>query len=183
MDESIYNLINCIQKGDEDALLEMINRFEPLIKKLSKKMIYEKSETDLIIFFIQILQSLDLGKFSKFSEASLVRYIQVSLNNKAIGCSKRHYLYKIEEVHLDFDMFYADTNTGVDISTKLAIHELLELNELSQRQREVLKRYYLYGYSDIEIAQKLNISRQAVCKSRNRGLNIIRDYLKIDLLN
>ena len=50
------------------------------------------------------------------------------------------------------------------------------LSLMSAKQRKVLVSYYYYNYSDIEIAKMLNISRQAVNKLRNHGLQFLRKY-------
>ena len=54
----------------------------------------------------------------------------------------------------------------------LFFYELLK--KLSIIQKRVIVYKYLEGYSDIEISKILKISRQAVNKLKNRGLENIR---------
>ncbi len=44
-------------------------------------------------------------------------------------------------------------------------------------QRTILEERYIKNYSDIEIANKLNISRQAVNKTKNKALENLRTYM------
>ena len=50
------------------------------------------------------------------------------------------------------------------------------LSLMNPKQRKILVSYYYYNYSDAEIAKMLNISRQAVNKLRNHGLQFLRKY-------
>lgn len=64
-----------------------------------------------------------------------------------------------------------------DMDTNLFVNSLLNIESLSKKQHIVLKLSYLYGFSDIEIAKKLNISKQAVNKIKKRGLKILNEFL------
>ncbi|MBW6411525.1 sigma-70 family RNA polymerase sigma factor [Clostridium weizhouense] len=179
MEKSLYNLITRVKQNDEDSLLTIINKFNLLIKKLSRKMVYEGAETDLIIYLIQMLRKLDLDKLKNFSEGGLVKYIQVSLNNKAIDHCKKYYLIKNNEMVLDINIIQQNFDTSVknNIDNNLFIDELLNLKALTEHQKLILKYYYLCEYSDMQIANKLKISRQAVHKTRSYGLKIIKNYV------
>lgn len=48
--------------------------------------------------------------------------------------------------------------------------------QLTERQREILDFYFIYGFKHIEIAKMLGISQQAVSKSYQSALRKIRDH-------
>lgn len=48
------------------------------------------------------------------------------------------------------------------------------LNELTERQQKIIMLYYLYGYTDLDIAKKFAVTQQSICKSRNSALKKIR---------
>lgn len=180
MENSLYSLIIKVKKNDQDALLTIIIKFNLLIKKLSRKMIYEDAETDLIIYFIQMLKKMDLNKLNNFSEGGLVKYIQIALKNKAIDQCKKYYLIKQNEMILDTDIIMqqnVDIDFNNNIDNKLLIDQLLTSGGLTERQRLILKYYYLYEYSDIQIADKLKVTRQAVYKTRVYGLKTLKNYV------
>lgn len=172
---SLYELIQLSQSGDRDALLEIINKFKPIIKKIVNKLDYEESETDLVILFIQMIQAMNLNKFTHLSEGALVNYIYKSLKNRSIDLFRKHTLKKVVELELNLDTL----KTEVDLDTHIFVKELLDADVLTSHQRLVLSQSYIYEYSDIEIAQILHISRQAVNKTRNRGIEALKTYLDI----
>ena len=61
---------------------------------------------------------------------------------------------------------------------KLFIYELLSL--LTLREKEIINLRYFKEYSDIEISQKLRISRQAVNKTKNRAITKMKKYMLVD---
>ncbi|OCL28596.1 hypothetical protein U472_00580 [Orenia metallireducens] len=56
----MINLIKQAKKGDKNSLIELLNRFKPLIKKYSNELKYEEAETDLIISFITIIKTFKI---------------------------------------------------------------------------------------------------------------------------
>ena len=53
--------------------------------------------------------------------------------------------------------------------------EIRRLTEhLSEIQRQVISLKYWYGYSEVDIAQMLHITRQAVNRTKNRAINELR---------
>lgn len=170
---SLYELIKMAQLGDRNCVLELINKFKPLIKKLIRRLNYEEAETDLIILFIQLIQTLNLNKFTRLSEGALVKYIYNSLTNRCIDLFRKYVLKKTEELELNLDTL----QTEIDMDADMFINELLNLNILTEQQKLILKKFYISEYSDSEIAKMLNISRQAVNKTKNRGIKTLRTYL------
>ncbi|MGE5632228.1 MAG: sigma factor-like helix-turn-helix DNA-binding protein [Caulobacteraceae bacterium] len=49
------------------------------------------------------------------------------------------------------------------------------LKSLSSLQKEIIRKRFLQGYSDSEIAQIFHISRQAVNRTKNRALLKLKD--------
>lgn len=173
----LYNLIELSQSGDRDALLEVVNRFKPLIFKLSRKLNYEESETDLIILFIQMVQSMKLNKFANVSEGALVNYLFIFFKNKSVDLFRKFVLKKTDELELNLDILQYNT----DMDTKLFVDELLNLPTLTTHQKLILKKSYIAECSDSEIAKTLNISRQAVNRTKNRAIQTIRKYLELSI--
>ena len=53
----ICNLISNAKDGNKNSMLELLNKFKPLIKKYSYMLNYEDAENDLILSMINILES------------------------------------------------------------------------------------------------------------------------------
>ena len=62
------------------------------------------------------------------------------------------------------------------IENKFLISEFWNL--LTEEQQNVLEKKFIKGYSNSEIAEKLNISRQAINQCKNRAFEQIRMFLQ-----
>ena len=48
---------------------------------------------------------------------------------------------------------------------------------LTKKERQVIEYKFLVGKSDSEIGEMLNISRQAINKTKNRALNKLKEFI------
>jgi len=80
-----------------------------------------------------------------------------------------------EELELNLDILKIE----VDMDTHIFVKELFDMDILTAQQKLILKHSYLSEYSDSEIAKSLNISRQAVNKTKRRGIEALRNYLYV----
>lgn len=56
----ICSLLTKAQQGDEEAMLELIKRFQPLIRKYARKLEYDDAYEDCLLFFIELVKTMDL---------------------------------------------------------------------------------------------------------------------------
>ena len=56
----LCELVNKAQIGDENAMIELIARFDPLLKKYASKLNYEDAYEDALLFFIELIKRLRL---------------------------------------------------------------------------------------------------------------------------
>lgn len=54
-----YNLLVKAQLGNQEAMLELINRFQPLLKKYARKMEYDDAYEDCVLFFIELIKKIN----------------------------------------------------------------------------------------------------------------------------
>lgn len=164
MENEIYNKLVLIKKGNNDELYLLIKKFEPIIKKLSRKLNYEEAETDLVIFFIEFAKSINLEKFKIKNDGIIVNYIKKSLYNKYTKILSKKILNNRDSIE------YMDNHIlSQDDKTNIFLYEYIKLN-LNRTQSMVIYYKYIHDLSDIEISKKLNISRQAVNKAKNKSL-------------
>ncbi len=165
-DKTLKELLRIVSSShNENAVIEIIKRFTPLIKKNAKMLGYDGAESDLIIHLIEVIFSLKSEKIESFLEGQSVKYISSTIKNKSIDIIRKR-----TKSILEIELFET-----VDINaeyTQYEINELLDL--LSERQRLVVILKYFYGYSDAEIAKCLGISRQAVNKIHRVSISKMR---------
>ena len=58
--------------------------------------------------------------------------------------------------------------------------EAIELEQfcssLTKLQKQILVAEYVYGYSDVELSRKLHTTRQAVNRTKNRAIDMLRKF-------
>lgn len=95
------------------------------------------------------------------------------MHNKSIDLFRKYILNKKQVIELNFDII--DESNFDNTINQLLITELL--NCLTKKQQFIIVQKYFKFHSDIEIGQFLHISRQAVNKSKNEALKVLKAYL------
>lgn len=175
MDEKgLLDVIRLAKNDEEDSICYLIKKFDLLIKKYARQLNYDCAETDLIICLLELVKKVEVKKLETYSEGQLVNYIVNILRNKKIDIYRKRCL--------DIEVVYMEEMTGVESENKIEDRINLQsvLESLTDKQRDVIIAKYFQGYSDFEIGEKLNISRQAVNKLKKRSLNKLREILMED---
>lgn len=175
MNNNLYVLTSASQCGNSTALLEIIEKFRPLIRKYSRKLNYDGADTDLIITLIETIQSIPiLERASLEKEECLVSYISNSLKHRYIRLSKKYGSLYNNELELKEELLGEEDS--FDLETHIMLNSLLDKLPLSQKV--ILQEIYLNGYTVSEVAVKSHISRQAVNKTKNKGLKNLKKHLQ-----
>ena len=166
--------IKAIKNQDMSVFPLVFDEFKKLILHYAAKLKYEDATSDLTLFFIELLYDIELNKFLTDDSYSIKRYIAVSIKNKyiALSITKR----KIKNYETQMLLEYCGYEKEFD--KQLAF--MFSLKKLNDMQRFVIIYHYVYGYSIAEIGNYLCISRQAVNKTKNKALEILRKELEID---
>ena len=143
--------------------------FYPLLVHYGSKIGDEDAIQDLTVFFMELLFKIDLDRFRMDDGEDLQRYIAVAIRNRYIAMSKER--QKIRQTEITLCEYIAGSKEDTD--TRIALQSALAA--LSEAQRRVLLLRYYYGYRDAEIADLLQISRQAVNRQENRALKALRN--------
>ncbi len=157
-----------------DYVLFLINKFDPIIKKYSRKLKYEEAKSDLIIFLIQLIKKLP----NTTDERILTCYISKAIKNEFIRLNKKQELINQKEIPMEFDNFKYLPSNYVDTDLKMDIKAAMQ--SLSKKQKEVIQYRILLDYSNSKTAEILKISRQAVLKIEKKALKILKTKLKRD---
>ena len=77
----LFKLIERAQKNDKLAMLEMIERFKPLLKKYAAKLKYEDAYDDILLYFIERIKNFNLEKQICRNDEAVASYMKVCIKN------------------------------------------------------------------------------------------------------
>ncbi len=172
----ICSLMEKAQQEDKEAMQELIDRFQPLLRKYARKLGYDDAYEDCLLFFIELIKNMDLKRLKDRKDQAAVSYIRVSVVN-----FYRKRICKIieEEREIAFSelteeqRYYIEARTAkqdeVNIFTELGIDKFL-----SEEEQMVIYLVYAQGYTAAEIARKEHKSRQTVNQLKKRTLNKLK---------
>ena len=165
-------LITEYRGGNRNAVLPLLKQFEGLIYHYKAKCSIEDICEELTAFLLEMFDNINLNLFDDPEGNGINRYIAVSIGHKFVALSKEYDKNKTLHTVTESEVCYTP-----DLCQEEILRETLSI--LTPRQREVILYKYIYKYSDIEIAETLHISRQAVNQIKNRSTEILREvYLK-----
>lgn len=176
MKNSLYELVRESYLGNKEVTMILINKFNPLIKKYSRKLNYDGADTDLTIHLIEVLKAMPIENTNMKKDKYLLGYIGKSLRHKYIKLSKKYCSTYANELELNEEILEISDNMNME--SYIIVKNLL--NKLPSLQERVLKDLFMKGYKVSEVAENLNVSRQAVNKTKNRALKNLKKYFQID---
>jgi len=169
MENYIYEKLIKARDGDKDCLEEIIKIFDPLISKYSRLLDSEDTKHDLSVHLIRVINKIPIKKDYFNKDKFIVGYIVKSIRNEYIRLSKLKNKKESNETQLNLDIEMGYEKFDSDI-------ELIDLfNKLSKMECNIMKLIYINRLSVSEIANDMEISRQAVNQVKNRALNKIRN--------
>jgi len=161
------------QQGNQECFLKILERFKPTILKFSKELGYEEAQSDLTIALLEFVRKPNRINIKSTSEGAAVNYIYTLLKNKRNDLFRKNRNRLVEVSVLPEILATHPSENKMD--ENYIIQEAL--NQLNPKQKNVLTLRYIDGYSDQEISSMMGISRQAVCKTRNLGIQELRKKL------
>lgn len=163
------------QNKSEKALLNLLDKFKPLLLKYAIKLGYQDAFFDLRTCFIKLVYEVNLNNFPE--EKYLLSYIKKSIYHSYINLSKKNTKAEKQIPFSTFceeGSFFEDNNIYVyDSSILLEIKSILLPKELL-----VIYNIYFNDMSVAEIAKNLGVSRQYTNEIKNKALDKLRLYFK-----
>ena len=170
--KEIIKTVREIRNGDMSNFQAIYDAFSRLINCYGRR-ISEDGREDLTLYFIELLYSVDINKFSPDDSSALNMYIAVSLRNYYITLSQK------AQKALRFCNALLEEDAKYIFEPEDALSLKDGFLKLSERQRTVLTYRYFYGFSDREISNLLCISRQAVHQLELRAIAVLKEYYGI----
>lgn len=154
-------------KISNKIMYDTIIQFSPLIKRYSTLLFMEKADAiaELTTEFIRIIKGFPTE--NNIQDKYVLSYIKKSIRNSYIAISKKQTKFTIVYFD-DIENF----EPGYFSESSIWFTDLL--SSLTPLQKDVIILKYIYGYSDVEIATRKKITRQAVNQIKNRGLKKLK---------
>lgn len=166
---------------NEQALLELIHKFENLLKKYAYMLQVDDAYEDLRLFFIELLYCMSKKEDVLENDARAVSYIKTSVEHRFYHMLKLNKKNKLNEINFsdfsDEQLFLIEQENSCSIQDSISDYFPLKV-ELTQLERKIITEIYTYNRPVSEIAGLMNISRQAVNQTKIRALKKIRKYYK-----
>ncbi|CEN21828.1 sigma-70 family RNA polymerase sigma factor [Paraclostridium sordellii] len=166
----LYNIIKNYQQGNKESIIEVIELFNPLLNKLERQSNHYDIKSELTLFIIELMDKLPFENEKFCHDKYIVSYISKSIKNKYIYLNKKacDQLNKENEINLEILK-----NDRVENNLDMILFKDL-IKSLTHKEQEIIIYKYGLNYSDIEIAELFNISRQSVNKTKTRALNKLK---------
>lgn len=168
----LCDLVVMAQKGDKDAMLELINKFTPLLKKYAVKLGYEDADADIVLYYIELIKAINLSRLTCQNDEVIVSYINRSIINfykkgikKRIEAKREILLSELTE-----EQVYCIEAQNAKRDKYNLVHEIGMKEILNQTEYQLICLIYYEGYTTAEIARIENKSRQAVNQLKQRAL-------------
>lgn len=179
----LYQEILESQNGNKDKMLKMVNKFQPLILKNSKKLYYEDAYEDVQTRFIEIIQNIKLEKFKHVNDPYILKYLKISVQNSCIQLSKSRASFKT------IPLFSYVDNTGDNFSSLWSNKNLSHIDEYPHIKLDILRKiltpyeyniinfFYFQQFQVQEIAKYFHKSSSAISQAKKSALKKLKKNL------
>ena len=179
----LFESLQNAQNGCNGSMLEIIQKFQPTLRKYAYRLNYEDAYDDILVEVITLIKKLQLAALKSSGDGALVNYINKAVYNIFIDLSKRHAALCSREVKMDdltdAQKFMVEKEMVADPDEFVAFEEFLTAAPLTEYQRRVLNQFFYERLSIAEIAEKEGVARQNVNKAKNAGLKKLRDIISL----
>ena len=160
-----------VQKDRDGKLIDLINRFKPLISKYAYRLGYEDAFWDMQLRFIEIILSLNTNRLEALEYTELLTYICACVHNAYISLSKASCQYK--EMFFPVSEIFEQAEEGIyDDYKELILSDVK--NVLTDSEFDVVFKHFFAGMKIDDIATQKGVSRQAVNQIKNRAIKKLR---------
>ena len=181
----LCDLIVSAKDKNKDSLMEIINKFRPLIKKQAYALNYEDAENDLIVDMIELIYNMPFFQH----DGQAVTYISTSIRHSYVKFLKQRIRLRENECIYDPDIIKNIENLSEDFEKK-DLDLLFAIRKLNYNQKWVIIYKFFFMFKDKEIMNKLNISRDEAfaciryldtlgyieCTYKNIGFNFLLGF-------
>ena len=170
-----------LRKGNSDVLNALFYRFYDDLYFYGTKLVNDKN---LIIDTIQDVFSILWESKKKLSDVRHIKaYIFKIFRNKLLKAPQKKINYfslkDIDKIHeKEFIISQEDIIIEQETRSQIAKKIIIVLEELTDKQKEILYLKFYCNLSNTDISQTLSINKQSTSNLLNRSINAFRKKLK-----
>lgn len=161
--------------GNEQSALNLINHFNPILRKYAHLLSYADAYADLRCEFLALIKVFPTENHFE-NDGAVVNYIQKSIINAYTRINKKRKADRSVTFYnelSDEQVEAVENGTGtVDDYSGIFVEDLRKL--LTITEFKVLYRYYILRFTIAEIAAQDNIARQTVNRTKKRAIGKLK---------
>lgn len=177
-------LVAAAREGASDAMMELVTRYEPLLRRAAGQAHFASIRDDALaeatVSFVRAVRDYDDAAgvpFAGFGKARVYGDLR-TLARRMIHTWQREATVddRREEGFWDAieDEGAAEDLTRLERASMIAV----ALRVLTERERDVIERLYFRGHTQKEVAAALGLTQQAVAAIKKRALGKMRAALQ-----
>ena len=171
----IYDLLSNYDENKEEVTLSVLEKFEPLLNKYSRKTYYSDMKNDLVLFFLELIPKIPIHKDNFKQDKYIISYINKSIRNQYILLNKKYHNNLNNELSLEYKNYMLPVfNQSYE---NIELQSIIE--KLTVKEKQVIIYRYKCNLSFADIAKITHKSRQCVYKTHKRAINKLRNFLII----
>ena len=179
MDKNYYNRVAALAVKDNDAFIELYNKFFPLVYGMIYARIKDISATDDIVSEIFMKVALNLDKYDR--KFAFSTWLFAIAHNTLIDYFRRQKRNREDVWSKNFE-YSAPISEQPD--EKLVSDEIIEnllraMGKLSERQRKILELKYWSDLANVEIAEVMHLSASNVGYIHYQAIKKLRELMTV----
>mgnify|MGYP001635075674 CR=1 FL=1 len=137
MNYTLFDLFLNAYNGNSFAQLQIVQRFQPLLKKYAALLKYENAYSDLQLYLLELLHSGKLTKLQRKDDGTLVKYIESSIRHQyiSLNISDLHSVLQPSELTL-LSQFVFKGMSIADIAEKSGVSR----QAINRKKLSILKK-------------------------------------------
>lgn len=174
----ICELIDVI-KQDKDNFVLLIERFKPLINKYVR-LLYKDEAEDTYAELVDALWEAVCNISFYQDDGQVIMYLTIAIRNRFLE------LYRSSRKYFDNTVNADESYMNEQFSVDNSYEDVVTTNDLARvermlegKKKQIFKLIFYKYYTDIEVADELNISRQYVHRIKRN----LCEMIKTEVLN
>lgn len=177
----LKDLIIRTQDKNDEALLMLIEKFKPLMKKYAWKINCVDAYDEILLYFIKLMKNIKISNLRNQTDAGIVTYISKSIHSyychqiqKIIRTNNEVVMSDLSDEQLYLVQGAMSAKDKTNVFVEWGFEQYLTSNEI-----KVIYLIFVQGYSSVEVAKIRKQSRQSVNQIKKRALEKIRKVISV----